>query len=195
MGVLIHQQPPGSRTPECTRPGGAGREPGQCHLLPPGLLASSSGSSPPASPTPSSWKTYSPPDNGHLCLHVGTPNHGHTGLETPLPGLPSGFLNKDCGLRFLLPQTHRVHTSPGAPTAVREARVARARPHLPRAAGRGGAYPGPWPGSCCRSRRGCRAGWRTPTPPGRCPPRRSRPRRSRARAARTAAWTATPPSS
>lgn len=118
----------------------------------------------------------------------------HRAGDTP-PRSPSGFLNKDCGLRFLLPQTHRVHTSPGAPTAVREALVARARPHLPRAAGRGGAYPGPWPGSCCRSRRGCRAGWRTPTPPGRCPPRRSRPRRSRARAARTAAWTATPPSS
>lgn len=140
MGVLVHQQPPGSRPPECTWPGGAGREPGQCHLLPPGLLASSSGSSPPASPTPNSWKTYSPPDNGHLCLHVGTPNHGHTGLETPLPGLPSGFLNKDCGLRFLLPQTHRVHTSPGAPTAVREARLARARPHFPPGGG-GGAGP------------------------------------------------------
>lgn len=56
-------------------------------------------------------------------------------------------------------------------------------------------YLGPWPGSCYRSHRGCRAGGRTPTPAGRCPPRTSRRCRSRSRAARTAVWRATLPSS
>lgn len=55
--------------------------------------------------------------------------------------------------------------------------------HSPREEGEGSggvgrAYPGPWLGSCCRSRRGCRAGGHTPTRAGRCPPRRSRHCRS-----------------
>lgn len=187
LGLRSIQGPWAPDPPECT-PAGAGRwEPG-----------------PPPHTRPSSWasgsqKTDWSLGNRHLRpSYKGPRNRQESNISEPqtMASQPwpqgqkagdtphQGALTRTQGSSSLLPQTYRVQASPST--------QAQARPFP----GRGiGAYPGPWPGSCCRSRQGCRACARRPTPPCRCRPRRSRPPRSPGRAAPTEGRRATPPSS
>lgn len=128
-------------------------------------------------------------DNGHLSSHKGPQNHQEANTSeprttaSPAPGtqgwrhprqvFPGALQGLWAPSSSLLPKPTG-SSLPPCPDQTEEPGGAWEE------GGRvDGAYSGPWPGSCCRSRRGCRACGRRTTPPGRCPPRRSPPRRSR----------------